>query len=133
MSDPDAVRKRLIAAAVAAQANAHAPYSNFSVGAAVLTDGGEVYSGCNVENASYGLTICAERVAASAAIAAGADSLLSLVIASTGAVPPCGACRQFLAEFNPDLPISLIDPSAPEVIVETSLGDLLPRPFLGDR
>jgi cytidine deaminase len=94
----------LLSEARAARSRAYAPYSNFRVGASVSTDAG-VFSGCNVENASYGLTLCAERVAATTAVAAGARRLDALAVTGSapGPTPPCGACRQFLYEFNPDM------------------------------
>jgi cytidine deaminase len=94
----------LLSEARAARQRAYAPYSNFRVGASVSTDAG-VFSGCNVENASYGLTMCAERVAATTAVAAGATrfDVLAVTGSSPGPTPPCGACRQFLYEFNPEM------------------------------
>ena len=93
----------LIAAATGARANAYCPYSRFAVGAAVRTVGGEIYTGANVENSSYGLTICAERNAIAAAVAAGMrpGELKAIAVAAAGAKPvsPCGACRQVIAEF----------------------------------
>ena len=86
---------------------AYAPYSRFAVGAALLTASGQIFSGCNIENVSFGLTICAERVAAAAAVQAGDRDFIALAVAADTAVPvaPCGACRQFLAEFNQSLSI----------------------------
>lgn len=124
-------RRELIAAALAARQRAYAPYSNFLVGASILTEGGSIYSGCNVENASYGLTNCAERVAVGIAVAAGERSFSALAVAAPGAVTPCGACRQVLAEFAPDLPILLIDALRPEFVTETDLRILLPSLFTG--
>ena len=129
MSDADLGRERLIAAALSAQKNAYAPYANFCVGASLLTVGGDLFVGCNVENASYGLTICAERAVASAAIAGGSKEFATLAIASPGAAPPCGACRQYLSEFNSPLAILLIDVDCPDAIVETTLDVLFPQPF----
>lgn len=93
----------LLAAAAEACQSAYAPYSHFQVGAAVLAGSGRVYRGCNVENASYGLTICAERSAVCAAVAAGERVLVAVAIVATGDQPamPCGACRQVLHEFGP--------------------------------
>jgi cytidine deaminase len=96
----------LVAEALVARRSAYAPYSKFAVGAAVRTDEG-VFRGANVENASYGLSICAERVAAVTAVSAGARSIDAIAITSSapGPTPPCGACRQFLHEFNPELTV----------------------------
>jgi cytidine deaminase len=124
-------RNELIRAAFDAQSRAFCPYSNFPVGAALRTASGRVYQGVNIENASFGLTICAERVAASAAVAAGERDFAEIVVVSRGGVSPCGACRQFLAEFNHSLPIVMIDSLQPQVIHEASLADLLPGRFEG--
>jgi cytidine deaminase len=121
--------QNLIDAALKARAHAHAPYSNFLVGAALLTASGRIISGCNVENASYGLTICAERVAVGTAIAAGENKFLAVAIASTGGVTPCGACRQVLSEFSPDLPILLVNSDSPRSAQHTDLAQLLPGQF----
>ncbi len=113
----------------AARRNAHAPYSRFRVGAAVLA-GGEVFRGANLENASYGLTICAERAAIAAAASAGARRLEAVAVASgtEEPTPPCGMCLQTLAEFaGPSLPVLLA--GARGARVETTLGALLPRAF----
>jgi cytidine deaminase len=119
----------LIAAALAVRQRAYAPYSNFQVGAALLSTSGEMFLGCNVENASYGLTQCAERTALTTAIAAGQRQFATLVIASPGGVTPCGACRQALAEFCPELKIVLIDAEQPQRTSTTSLGALFPSRF----
>ncbi len=97
--------RALMREAVAARARSHSPYSRFPVGAALLTTSGRVFHGCNVENASYGLTCCAERNAVFAAVAEGERSFTAVAVtARAGAgAPPCGACRQVLAEFSPDL------------------------------
>src|SRR5580704_2148939 len=122
-------RRRLIEAALAVRQRAYAPYSNFQVGAAVLAASGRIHVGCNVENASYGLTLCAERVALAAAVAAGDVELVALAIASAGGAMPCGACRQFAAELRRDLPIVVVDAADPGRIIETDLARLLPEQF----
>jgi cytidine deaminase len=101
--------KRLVVAAQRARARAYAPYSQFCVGASLLTQGGRVFTGCNVENATYGATLCAERSAVAAMVTAGHRAPLACAVV-TGAAPPaapCGICRQVLAEFAPDLLVIL--------------------------
>lgn len=119
----------LIAAALAVRGKAYAKYSHFQVGAAIRAADGRIFAGCNVENASYGLTICAERSAVFAAVAAGEDCFTAIAIATAGGYPPCGACRQVLAEFAPELPIFIVDADQPDQIVETDLAALLPGRF----
>lgn len=121
----------LIEVARFAREGAYAPYSCFSVGAALLCASGKIYRGCNVENISYGLTNCAERVCVGSAIAAGDKMFIEIVIVADTSVPivPCGACRQVLAEFNPDLKITSAT-LAGEVRVET-LAQLFPLPKVG--
>lgn len=120
--------EQLAVAAVDVCGRAYAPYSQFEVGAAILLHDGQVIAGCNVENASYGLSLCAERSAAAAAVAAGYREWRGVAIASVGGVPPCGACRQFLAEFGIDTPIILVNliDGARSVC---NLSELLPRSF----
>lgn len=119
---------RLIAAARRARRNAHAPYSRFRVGAALLTRTGKVFTGCNVENASYGLTICAERNVAFQAVAAGERKFaaIAIVAEAKGRLRPCGACLQVLAEFAPDMRIIIVNGRKTE---ELTLADLLPQRF----
>ena len=114
MPCPDDIQ-RLFESARSAAASAYAPYSKFTVGAAILTVEGEIITGCNVENSSYGLTICAERTAATRAIVQGKHQWRAIAIVSPTGVTPCGACRQVLAEFSPRLEIwfGYLDPSQP--------------------
>ncbi|MEZ0332884.1 MAG: cytidine deaminase [Gemmatimonadales bacterium] len=122
MTDP------LVTAARAAQQQAYAPYSRFHVGAALESEDGRVFVGCNVENASYGLTICAERAAVCAAVSAGARRFRRVVVVSDSvpAAAPCGACRQVLAEFGPDLRIDGVGPNGTS---SWTIADLLPVAF----
>jgi cytidine deaminase len=115
-------------AARAAQAHAYAPYSHFQVGAALEADDGTVFAGCNVENASYGLTICAERAALAAAVAHGRQRFRRLVVVSDIDPPaaPCGACRQMLSEFGAQLPVDAVGRSTR---ASWTLAELLPAAF----
>jgi cytidine deaminase len=115
--------------AAAARENAVAPYSGFKVGAALETKDGRVYTGCNIENVSYGLTVCAERVALWKALSEGAREFRRIVIVTDAAVvtPPCGACRQLLWEYCGDIPVRLN--SLKGFHEEYRLADLLPHPF----
>jgi cytidine deaminase len=120
---------KLVSTAKQALENAHAPYSGYPVGAALLCSDGTVFTGSNVENASYGLTNCAERTAVFSAVAAGQRTFKAIAIAASGETPPypCGACRQVLAEFcGPDLPIHVANANGYET---TTLGKLLPYRF----
>lgn len=119
----------LPAAALAAREHAHAPFSNFRVGAALEDSSGRIHSGCNVENATYGLTICAERVAVFKAISEGARQFRRIAVAADTDLltPPCGACRQILWEFCGDLEIILLNPRGASESLR--LKNLFPRPF----
>ncbi|HAN99232.1 MAG TPA: cytidine deaminase [Planctomycetaceae bacterium] len=125
---PDRI-EATIAAALAAREAAYAPYSGFPVGAALLSVDGRIIAGCNVENASYSLTQCAERTAVQRAIVERVDRWILLAIASRGGVSPCGACRQVLVEFTERLPIVLIDVAHPEQRRWLDLDALLPERF----
>lgn len=119
--------RELVAAALEARAHAYAPYSSFPVGAALRTRSGRIYTGCNVENASSGLTVCAERVAIWSAVAQGETEIEALVVVTAPGSTPCGACRQVMSEFADDLPIVVADTSG--MAWMTSLRALLPDPF----
>jgi cytidine deaminase len=122
----------LLEAALLAQSRARAPYSDFHVGAAALGGSGAVYLGCNVESASYGATICAERTAVVSAVAAGESSIRACVVVTPTPEPstPCGICRQLLAEFGPDVLI-LAASSVSGGVLAARLSDLLPAGFYG--
>lgn len=126
--NPAAV-EALVAAAVAVRAHAYAPASRFRVGAAVQAADGRVFVGCNVENASYGLTICAERAAVFAAVAAGVRRIDAVAIATDLPEParPCGACRQVLVEFGADMAVVLAGRDGARRLLR--LDELLPQPF----
>ena len=119
----------LAAAAKSASEAAYSPYSNFAVGAAILTQSGEVFTGCNVENASFGLTICAERNAAFQAVAQGQREISAVAIYTPTPTPtaPCGACRQVLFEFGPDAQVYCICDG--EDVIHSTVSDLLPGAF----
>ena len=119
----------LIAAAKQARENAHAPYSNFRVGAALRARSGRIYTGCNVENATYGLTVCAERVAIFKAISEGERGFDAIaVVAQTDRLtPPCGACRQIIWEFCGDVDVILANLKGQTEVHRMS--KLFPRPF----
>ncbi len=125
---PDDIAGQLIAAAREAREFAHAPYSGFRVGAALLAKDGAIFTGCNVENSSYSLTCCAERNAVFAAVGEGRRDFIAIAIVADGeAVPPCGACRQVLSEFAPDISVILLDRHEQHRIL--TLTNLLPEPF----
>ncbi|MEA3408626.1 MAG: cytidine deaminase [Chloroflexota bacterium] len=119
--------RALVAAALEARSRAYAPYSKFAVGAAVRTASGRIFTGCNVENAAFGLTVCAERVAIWKAVSAGERALVGLAVVSEGGVTPCGACRQVMSEFVEDMSILVADTE--NHVWATSLQALLPDAF----
>ncbi|MGB9790173.1 MAG: cytidine deaminase [Thermotoga caldifontis] len=120
--------KELIEKAIEAMRRAYAPYSNFKVGAALLTKSGKVFVGCNVENASFGLSVCAERVAMFTAVAAGETQFEKLVVVANTSSPvsPCGACRQVMSEFG-DFEVILANTNGDTV--KTRVSELLPYAF----
>ena len=124
----------LLQAATVGRGRAYAPYSGYRVGAAVLAADGRIFVGCNVENASYGLALCAERGAVAAMIAAGTRDLIAVAVVTQGPEPgaPCGLCRQTLIEFASDalIGLALDGDQAPRVI--RTLRELFPEPFRGD-
>ena len=120
----------LIKAAREAREVAYAPYSGFQVGSALRARSGRIFTGCNVENSSYGLTLCAERVAVSKAVSEGECEFDSIAVCAPGAPTPCGACRQVLNEFCPDIVIFLVDPQETPV-GRVTLKQLLPSAFDG--
>jgi cytidine deaminase len=119
----------LLEAALRARDNAHAPFSHFLVGAAVEDDTGRIHTGCNVENATYGLTVCAERVAVFKAVSEGARRFRRVAVAADTEqlTPPCGACRQILWEFCGDVELLLVNLHGKRESLR--LKDLFPRPF----
>ncbi len=118
----------LMRAALEARENAYAPFSGFRVSAAVEDENGRVFTGCNVENATYGLTVCAERVAIWKGVSEGARRFRRLVVAAGPKLAtPCGACRQILWEFGGDMEVTLVNPAGESMTMR--MGELLPRPF----
>lgn len=129
LADTDALRERLVASAREARRTAYAPYSGYAVGAAVWSEDGRLFTGVNVENASYGLSICAERVAVFRAVSEGARRIQAVAVVTRDGGTPCGACRQVLAEFaDEDTPVWCASDESVE-IQEYRLGDLLPSAF----
>jgi cytidine deaminase len=121
--------EQLIAEALRARENAHAPYSNFRVGAALRSTSGRIFGGCNVENATYGLTVCAERVAIFKAISEGEHGFdaIAVVTDTETLTPPCGACRQLIWEFCRDVPVVLANLRGKQELLR--MRDLFPKPF----
>ena len=119
----------LVEKALTVRENAHAPYSGFQVGAAILGGSGTIYTGCNIENSSYSMTLCAERTALAKAVSEGEKSFEAIAIAADTKkpIPPCGACRQVLAEFNPGMTVVMTTLTG-ECTVQ-SLKELFPHPF----
>ena len=121
-------RKKLVETSLGARRWAYAPYSNYAVGAALLTSSEVIYEGVNIENAAYPATMCAERVAVFKAVSAGERDLLAIAVATLNGGSPCGSCRQVLSEFGLDTRVLIVDEQG-RVLQETSLGELLPGAF----
>lgn len=124
-------REQLIQGASDIREYAYVPYSHYPVGAALLGSSGRVYYGVNVENASYPLSICAERNAVFHAVAEGESQFQAIAVATDNGGTPCGACRQVLAEFGKDITVIIVNGEG-DVVMETSVDDLLPGAFSGD-
>lgn len=127
MTETTVTPAELVHLARAARHNAYAPYSHYRVGAAVLTADGQVFTGCNVENAGFGLTVCAERVAVWSAVAAGHRKFTMLAVATSNGGAPCGACRQVLVEFAPDMMVLIADTE--RLCRQVTVRELLPHFF----
>ena len=123
-------KSELVRRACEIRKNAYATYSKFPVGASLLTADGTFFDGVNVENASFGLTTCGERSAVFAAVSAGHREFQAVAVATDGAASPCGACRQVLTEFAPELLVLLVDPAKPDDVKEVRLDELLPGRFV---
>lgn len=123
------IKNKLIVKAKEAREKAYNPYSNFAVGAALLTEDNKIFTGCNIENVSYGLTVCAERTAIFNAVTAGYTEFKALAVVADTPQPisPCGACRQVLAEFADNIKVIMLNMSGDEKILKS--GDLLPLAF----
>ncbi len=130
MSEISSTGQKLLKAASEALENAYSPYSEFRVGAALITADGQIFSGCNIENSAYGLTICAERTAIFKAVSEGYtdfEKLAIVVESAEGIGTPCGSCRQVMLEFNPEMDVIMSNTSGEYKIYKTR--DLLPRSF----
>lgn len=121
-------RKQLVNTALEARKRAYAPYSHYLVGAALMTKGKKIFTGCNIENASYPLTVCGERVAMFKAVSEGCKDFDTIVIATRNGGSPCGACRQVMAEFALDMKVIVVDENG-ETTLEATAAELLPEAF----
>jgi cytidine deaminase len=127
MTDSD--RNNLITLAVETRSMAYAPYSNFLVGAALQTNDGTVFTGCNVENTSYGLCICAERTAICKAVSEGYQKFRAIAVAANPLATPCGACRQFIVEFGKEIEVICVDAENPSQTKSWKIEELIPDNF----
>ena len=128
----DEKKQELANASVRARQRAYAPYSKYKVGAALLTENGQIYEGLNIENASYGATVCAERVAVFNAVTAGEKKFAAMAIAGENGGTPCGLCRQVLAEFGLDIVLLLVNKDG-KIVRETTVSEVLPDAFTPDK
>ena len=129
MSDLNqSMKERLIQEALEARKKAYVPYSNYPVGAALVTASGKTYGGANIENAAFPVTVCAERVAIFKAVSEGDMDLLAIAVATKNGGTPCGSCRQVMAEFNPELILYIVDENG-KITQETTLKEILPGYF----
>ncbi len=119
---------QLIEKAQAVRERAYAPYSHYHVGAALLAENGDIYTGCNVENAAYPVSICAERAALAKAVSEGCTSFKAVVVVTENGGTPCGECRQVLNEFNPDMVVLIADADG-KLLMQRTLRELLPEGF----
>jgi len=122
-------RSKLVQSAIAAREMAYAPYSDFLVGAALLTKDGTVFTGCNVENTSYGLCICAERTAICKAVSEGHQEFEAIAVSATPFATPCGACRQFIVEFGKDIEVICVDALDDSNVKSWTIEELIPENF----
>jgi cytidine deaminase len=129
MTLTDEIRQDLINEALKSRSYAYAPYSNYQVGAALLTSSGKIYSGVNVENAAYPVTMCAERSAVFSAVSDGERNYKAIVVATQNGGSPCGSCRQVLSEFGLNIEVILVDEEG-KVIEQSTVRELLPGAFL---
>jgi cytidine deaminase len=127
----DDLRRRLVSLAIDNMKYAYVPYSNYPVSAVLLTQSGEIYTGVNIENAAYPVTICAERVAVFKAVSEGVKDYLAIAVVTNNGGTPCGSCRQVLAEFGLDTIVIIADKNG-KVILEQSVAQLLPGAFRAD-
>ena len=123
------IEQKLVDAAIQARTHSYSPYSKFAVGAALLTKSGKIMTGCNVENASYGLAICAERTAICKSVSEGESEIVAIAVAAHPLASPCGACRQFIAEFGGEIEVVCVDAESPEDFKKWRADELLPDRF----
>jgi cytidine deaminase len=126
------IQAELITTATAIRERAYAPYSKFKVGAALLGKSGRVYTGCNVENATYGESVCAERTAILKAVSEGEREFDTIAVVTENGVSPCGSCRQVMMEFAPDMTVIMADTQS-HIHLTTTVRDLLPHGFTADQ